>query len=76
MLYLILTVAAVVSVGAASTVVLVGRRKRRFDSGPEAQRIEAAATKGMRDARRRAHASQYFNDGGGISALRDRDPRA
>jgi len=73
--YLVLTATAVVSVAAAAVIVLVRRRRRRTDSGSEAWRIEAAATSGIRDARRQAHAHQYFNDVGGVRALRDRDSR-
>ncbi|UPZ26541.1 hypothetical protein MUK60_01185 [Streptomyces sp. LRE541] len=75
MVYLLLAVTAVVSTGMAAVVVLVRRQRRRMDSSSEAQRIEAAATSGIRDARRQAHAHQYFNDGGGLSAVRDRDSR-
>ncbi|MDQ0947169.1 hypothetical protein QFZ24_001092 [Streptomyces phaeochromogenes] len=73
MVYLVLAATAVASIVAAAMTVLVRRRRRRPDSGSEAQRIEAAATRGVRDARRQAHAHQHFNDVGGISALRDRD---
>ncbi|MFI6274903.1 hypothetical protein [Streptomyces sp. NPDC050988] len=73
MVYLVLTATAVGSVVVAAAIVLVGRQRRRMDSGPEARRIEAAATRGVRDARRQAHAQQHFNDAGGIGALRDRD---
>ncbi|MCW8103248.1 hypothetical protein [Streptomyces tauricus] len=71
MVYLLLAVTAVVSIGVAA--VLVRRQRRRVGSSSEAQRIEAAATSGIRDARRQAHAHQHFNDGGGLSAVRDRD---
>lgn len=76
MVYLVLAATAVVSIVTVAVAVLVGRQRRRMDSGPQAWRIEAAATKGVRDARRQAHAQQHFNDGGGLGALRDRDSRA
>lgn len=73
MVYLMLAALVVVSIVAASAVVLVRREQRRMAPSPEAQRIEAAATRGIRDARRQAHAYHHFNDAGGVSALRDRD---
>ncbi|MEU9925478.1 hypothetical protein AB0H51_30060 [Streptomyces griseoluteus] len=63
----------VVLVLAWSVTVLVRRDRRRSPGGPEARRIEAVATRGLRDARRRAHAFHHFNDIHGVSALRDRD---
>ncbi|MBQ0854713.1 hypothetical protein J8N05_41875 [Streptomyces sp. BH-SS-21] len=75
MVYLLLAATAVVSIGTAAVTVLVRRQRHRTDSSAEGRRIEATATNGIRDARRQAHAYQYFNDGGGISALRDRDSR-
>ncbi|GHJ36801.1 hypothetical protein [Streptomyces sp. TS71-3] len=76
MVYLVLAAVAAVSVLAAALTVLVRRERRRMDSSPEALRIEAAARRGLRDARRLAHARQHFNDAGGVSALRDRDSRS
>ncbi|MFD3374286.1 MULTISPECIES: hypothetical protein [unclassified Streptomyces] len=73
MVYLVLAVTAVVSIVTAAVTVLVGRQRRRMESGPESRRIEGAATRGVREARRQAHAQQHFNDAGGFSALRDRD---
>ncbi|MGW3420109.1 hypothetical protein [Streptomyces phaeochromogenes] len=73
MVYLVLAATAVVSIVAAAVTVLVGRQRRRMDFGPDALRIEAAATRGVRDARRQAHAQQHFNDAGGFGAPRDRD---
>ena len=73
MVYLVLAATAVVSIVAAAVTVLVGRQRRRMDFGPEARRIEAAATRGVRDARRQAHAQQHFNDAGGLGAPRNRD---
>ncbi|MEU9186848.1 hypothetical protein AB0D14_20330 [Streptomyces sp. NPDC048484] len=75
MVYLVLVATAVLSIMAAAVFVLVGRHRRRLASSSEAQRIEAAATRGIRDARRQAHAFHHFDDGGGVSALRDRDSR-
>lgn len=76
MVYLVLAATAVVSILTAAVTVLVGRQKRRTDSGPEARRLEAAATRGVRDALRQAHAQQYFNHAGGLAALRDRDSQS
>ncbi|MCF2131677.1 hypothetical protein L1I79_35410 [Strepomyces sp. STD 3.1] len=73
MVSLVLTAIAITSIVAAAVTVLIRRDRRRMDSNPEAQLIEAAATRGVRDARRQAHAHQHFNDAGGISAMRDRD---
>ena len=76
MVHLVLAATAVVSILTAAVTVLVGRQRRRTDSGPEAGRIEAAVTRGVRDARRQAHAQQHFNHAGGLAALRDRDSRS
>ncbi|MFG2481104.1 hypothetical protein [Streptomyces fagopyri] len=73
MAYVVLAVAAVMSILAIAATVLVRRERRRMPSGPDAHRIEARAARGLRDARRQAHASHHFADGGGVSALRDRD---
>jgi Flp pilus assembly protein TadB len=73
MVYLVLAASAVGAVVAAAMIVLVRRERRRTDSSPEARRIEAAATRGLRDARRQAHAYQHFS---GVSALRDHDSRS
>ncbi|MEU6818937.1 hypothetical protein [Streptomyces sp. NPDC046860] len=70
---MVLALLGVVLVLAWSVTVLVRRDRRRSPSGPEARRIEAAATRGLRDARRRAHTLHRFNDVDGVSALRDRD---
>ena len=76
MVYLAMTASALVSVVATALVVLVRRDRRRQATGPDAGRIEAAATREFRDARRQAHGYQHFSDAGGsISALRDRDSR-
>ncbi|MDQ1023331.1 hypothetical protein QF035_000913 [Streptomyces umbrinus] len=74
MVYPVLAATAVVSIVTAAVTVLVGRQRRRMDSGPEARQIEAAATSGVRDARRQAHAHQHFNVAGGISSLRIATP--
>lgn len=74
--YLILAATAVVSIGATAVTVLMRRQRRQVDSSSQAQRIEAAATSGIRDARRQTHAYRHFSDGGGLSALRDRDARS
>ncbi|MGW0652773.1 hypothetical protein ACWD4T_28885 [Streptomyces umbrinus] len=73
MVYLVLAATAIVSILTAAVTVLVGRQRRRMHSGPEARRIESAVMRGVRDARRQAHAQQYFNHAGGLAALRDRD---
>ncbi|MET7438808.1 MULTISPECIES: hypothetical protein [unclassified Streptomyces] len=73
MVYLVIAASAVAAVLTAALTVLVRRERRRSVSGPDGHRIETAATQALRDARRQAHARQHFNDGGGISALRDRD---
>jgi hypothetical protein len=73
MVYMVVAASAVASVLAAALTVLVRRERRRSVSGPEGHRIETAATQALRDARRQAHARHHFDDGGGISALRDRD---
>ncbi|WP_416986055.1 hypothetical protein [Streptomyces sp. T028] len=51
-----LAVAALVVV--VCTTVLVRRDRRRMAASVESLRIETAATRGLRDARRRAHAYQ------------------
>ena len=76
MLYLAIAATAVASIAAAAVIMLMRRQRRRWDSGPEARRIEGAATRGVRDARRQAHAQQHFNHAGGIRAVRDRDSRS
>ncbi|MFF3406455.1 hypothetical protein ACFYW8_09615 [Streptomyces sp. NPDC002742] len=77
MVYLVMTAIAVVCIVAAAAVVLVRRDRRRMAASPEARRIETAATRGLRDARRQAHAYEHFSDASGsISALRDRDSRS
>jgi hypothetical protein len=75
--YLVMAAIAVVSIVAAAMIVLVRRDRRRMAASPEAQRIEAAATRSFRDARRQAHVYEHFSDASGsISALRDRDSRS
>ncbi|MGH4031714.1 hypothetical protein ACQB60_22585 [Actinomycetota bacterium Odt1-20B] len=75
MVYVGAAVAAVVAILAASITVLVRRERRRMPLRPETHRIETKATRGMRDARRQAHAYDHFADAQGLSALRDRDSR-
>ena len=76
MVYLAMTALALVSVVATAMTVLVRRDRRRTAASPEARRIEAAATRDFRDARRQAHGYQHFSDASGsVSALRDRDSR-
>ncbi|MEU5302828.1 hypothetical protein ACH4YO_18165 [Streptomyces noursei] len=73
---MVATLAAVVAVLAIPMTVLARRERRRIPLNPDAQRIEAAATRGLRDARRQAHAYHHFADTNGVSALRDRDSRS
>ncbi|MEU8984750.1 hypothetical protein [Streptomyces sp. NPDC048309] len=75
MVYVVMAAAAVVSILAIAMAVLARRERRRMSSSPEAHRIEARATWGLRDARRLAHAYHHFADANGISAMRDRDSR-
>ncbi|MGQ4328742.1 MULTISPECIES: hypothetical protein [Streptomyces] len=75
MLYMAMAATALLLVLAASIAVLLRRERRRTVSSPEARRIEAAATQGIRDARRQAHARRHFNGTGTIGGLRDRDSR-
>lgn len=74
--YVVAVLAVVTSILAAAVTVLVRRERRRTPLSPEAHRFEAAATRGLRDARRQARASRHFADGSGVSALRDRDSRS
>ena len=76
MVYLAMTALALVSVVATAMTVLVRRDQRRTAASPQARRIEAAATRDFRDARRQAHGYQHFSDASGsVGALRDRDSR-
>ncbi|MFF1740595.1 hypothetical protein [Streptomyces mirabilis] len=71
---MIVTLAALVLIFGSAAVVLIRRDRRRVYDGPDSARIEAQATRGLRDARRRAHAGQHVSDSGAVSAARDRDP--
>lgn len=73
MVRLLLALVAVALVLAWSVAVLVRRDRRRSPGSPEARRIEARATRGLRESRRQAHVHQHFNDIDGVSALRNRD---
>ncbi|MGW0565981.1 hypothetical protein [Streptomyces tauricus] len=55
--------------------VLVVRRRRHFGMSAEAHRIELAATRGMRDARRHARSLHHIGGAAGISRLHGRDSR-
>ncbi|MGW3413125.1 hypothetical protein [Streptomyces sp. NPDC000888] len=55
--------------------VLVRRERRRPGTSEEAQRIEVAATSGIRDMRRRARALHHIGGAAGIGRLDDRDVR-
>ncbi|MFF4132950.1 hypothetical protein ACFY1B_15595 [Streptomyces mirabilis] len=72
--YMIVTLAALVLILGSAAVVLIRRDRRRVYDGPDSARIEAQATRGLRDARRRAHAAQHVSDSGAVGAARDRDP--
>ncbi|MFI1965518.1 hypothetical protein ACH429_15630 [Streptomyces pathocidini] len=61
----------VLILGAGATA-LVRRDRRRIGGGAESHRIGEAATRGMREAPRRARAYEHFNDASGLGALRDR----
>jgi len=74
--YVLAAVAAVASVLGVAMTVLVRRKRRQMPLDPEGRRIEGAANRGLREARRTAHAYQHFADGNGVSALRDRDSRS
>ncbi|MET8697035.1 hypothetical protein ACFTT0_29585 [Streptomyces bauhiniae] len=71
--HVLLALVGAVLILAWSVTKLVRRDRRRAPGGPDARRIEARATRGLRDARRQAHAYHHFNDVNGVSALRDRD---
>ncbi|MFJ4791079.1 hypothetical protein [Streptomyces sp. NPDC088794] len=51
--------------------VLVRRERRRPENSAEAQRIEAVATRSIRDTRRRARALHHIGGAAGISRLDD-----
>ncbi|TLS44034.1 hypothetical protein FE633_22355 [Streptomyces montanus] len=65
--------AALFGVLAWATGVLVRRERRRLGTSAEAHRIESAATRGIRDARRRARALHHTGGSGGISRMDVRD---
>ncbi|MFC4507075.1 MULTISPECIES: hypothetical protein [Streptomyces] len=58
---------------AAAVTVLARRDRRRFSEGPESARIEAEATRHLREARGRVRLSNRFVAPGTLGALRDRD---
>jgi hypothetical protein len=70
---MIVTLAALVLILGSAAVVLIRRDRSRVHDGPDSARIEAQTTRGLRDARRRAHAAQHVSDSGAVSAARDRD---
>lgn len=74
MLVMILGVALAVLMAWAIGV-LVRRERRRPGRSVEAQRIEVAATRGIRDTRRRARALHHVGGAAGIGRLDDRDVR-
>ncbi|MFK0019440.1 hypothetical protein [Streptomyces sp. NPDC090798] len=71
---MIVTLAALVLIVGSAAVVLIRRDRRRVYDSPDSARIEARATRGLRDARRSAHAARHVSDSGAVSAARDRDP--
>ncbi|MFD8214426.1 hypothetical protein ACFV2U_11980 [Streptomyces sp. NPDC059697] len=71
---MVVALAALVLIVGSAAVVLIRRDRRRIHDSPDSARIEAQATRGLRDARRRAHAAQHVSDSGAVSAFRDRDP--
>jgi hypothetical protein len=64
---------ALLGLVAWATGVLVRRDRRRIGTGADAHRIESAATRGLRDARRRARALHHIGGSGGISRWDMRD---
>ncbi|MFF2510036.1 hypothetical protein [Streptomyces sp. NPDC058086] len=71
---MIVALAALVLIVGGAAVVLIRRDRRRVHGSPDSARIEAQATRVLRDARRRAHAAQHVSDSGAVGAARDRDP--
>jgi hypothetical protein len=65
--------AVLLAVAVWAVVLLVRRDRRRFLQGHDSARIEAKATLGVREGRRRAHAYDRFAGSAGVGALRDRD---
>jgi hypothetical protein len=66
---------ALVAIVAWAVGVLVRRERRRFEAGTDTHRIEAAATRGVRDTRRRARAVHHIGGAAGIGRVDDRDTR-
>ncbi|MFD7812520.1 hypothetical protein ACFV6E_06180 [Streptomyces sp. NPDC059785] len=71
--YFVVAVAVPFVIVAAAVTALVRRDRRRFAGGHDSAGIEARATRGLRDARGRAHAADHFAGSAGLGALRDRD---
>ncbi|MEV0222491.1 hypothetical protein [Streptomyces sp. NPDC050704] len=69
MFFVVITGGVLATIVAWATVVLVRRDRRRPALGPEAHRIEAAATRGIRDARRHARSLNHIGGAGGIDRL-------
>lgn len=72
--YMIVAFAVLVLIVGSAVVTLIRRDRRRVYDSPDSARIEARATRSLRDARGRAHAAQHLSDSGAVSAARDRDP--
>jgi hypothetical protein len=73
MVFVVIIGAALAALVAWATGVLVRRERRRLGTSAEAHRIESAATRGVRDARRHARSLHHNGGAGGISRLDDRD---
>ncbi|MCX4452835.1 hypothetical protein OG585_08905 [Streptomyces sp. NBC_01340] len=71
---MIVAFAALILIVGSAAVTLIRRDRRRVYDSSDSVRIEARATRGLRDARGRAHAAQHLSDSGAVSAARDRDP--
>jgi hypothetical protein len=71
---MIVALAALILIVGSAAVTLIHRDRRRVYDSPDSARTEARATRGLRDARGRAHAAQHLSDSGAVSAARDRDP--
>ncbi|WP_189841198.1 hypothetical protein [Streptomyces umbrinus] len=75
MVLVVITGVAMVMLVTWATGVLVQRERQRLGTSAEAHRIESAATRGIRDARRHARSLHHIGGAGGISRLPDHDPR-
>ncbi|MFE9642612.1 hypothetical protein ACFYO0_00310 [Streptomyces sp. NPDC006365] len=69
MVLVVIVGVALLGLVAWATTVLIRRERRRPERTADAHRIESAATRGIRDARRRARALDRIGGAGGISRL-------